>query len=77
MMISRMQLRSNPSVTTLMQYADTGESGETYDIDIQTIPWSKLGSQFLASLRRFDASESGETYEAEVEAIAKADWRKD
>lgn len=64
-----MQPQTNRSVATLMHYADTGESGETFDIDVQTVPWSKLGSRFLASLRRLDDSESGEAYEAEVEAL--------
>lgn len=64
-----MQLKTNRSVATLVQYTDTGESGETYDIDVQTVPWSKLGSRFLASLWRLDDSESGEAYEAEVKAL--------
>ena len=57
-----------------MQYSDTGESGEAYDIDVQTLPRSRLHyltilTRPLSALpNRTDDSESGEAYEAEVQA---------
>ena len=61
-------------IATLTLCSDTGESGEAYDVDVQTLPWSRKDS-LLTWARPFkipnsclDNSESGEAYEAEVEA---------
>ena len=57
---------------SLIQHSDTGESGETYDIDVQTLPWSRFRYPAIlmfplgALFKRMDDSESGETYEAEI-----------
>jgi hypothetical protein len=53
-------------------YPDTGESGDTYDIDRQTEPISKAWLEFKAlppipSMRSLDTAESGDAYDAEVE----------
>jgi hypothetical protein len=62
-------------VAPLIVYPDTGESGEAYDLDLQTFP--KLVPYRLLSMASTldainagpDNSESGETYEAEVRSI--------
>ena len=61
------------SVSTLLEYCDTGESGEAYEIDVQTLPWSKthhipaLADNLRAFIQKCDCSESGDAYEAEAE----------
>ena len=65
------------SNVTLLQYSDTGESGETYDIDVQTLPWRKICDVAASSdlskawTRKCHDSESGEAYEAEVESLSE------
>jgi hypothetical protein len=54
-------------------YPDTGESGDTYDIDVLTEPitrtrWTEVKTPSLRiSMRLLDTAESGDTYDAEVE----------
>ena len=64
-------------IATLAVYSDTGESGETYDLDVQTLPLSRKDN-LLTRNHPFrilnswpDSSESGEAYEAEVEAYQR------
>jgi len=61
-------------VAPLIVYPDTGESGEAYDLDLQTLPQLvprrllSMVSTLAASNAGSDHSESGEAYEAEVGA---------
>ncbi len=52
-------------------YPDTGESGDAYDIDMQTEPIARAMLEFKApsltcSVRSLDTAESGDAYDAEV-----------
>jgi hypothetical protein len=73
--------RMNPARTSqesylapLIVYPDTGESGEAYDLDLQTFPQlvphrlPSMVSTLDATNAGPDHSESGEAYEAEVGA---------
>jgi sulfite reductase alpha subunit-like flavoprotein len=77
----RARTEPKSSTTTLMQYSDTGESGESYDVDVQTLPWSMprrlshLGSRSSSPIRNVDDSESGEAYEAEAQASQTCELR--
>jgi hypothetical protein len=51
-----------------------GESGDTYDIDVQT--WLGFKAPSLsASMRLLDTAESGEAYDAEVEQSSREELR--
>jgi hypothetical protein len=76
----RMRQASMPRkilVAVLTPYPDTGESGEAYDTDVQTLlcPREDTLSILARSLRIRNSqilnSESGEAYEAEVEACLR------
>ena len=69
-------------VPSLVLSPDTGESGETYDIEVQTTPWlrSRLSRPVRFSKTSdvlLDTSESGETYEAQAEALFDRATRAD
>jgi hypothetical protein len=61
-------------VAPVIVYPDTGESGEAYDLDLQTFPQLvryrplSMVSTLDATSAGPDHSESGEAYEAEVGA---------
>jgi hypothetical protein len=57
-------------------YPDTGESGDTYDIGVQTKPIARTWSGFKAPslrtlMRLLDTAESGDAYDAEVEQSSR------
>jgi hypothetical protein len=55
-------------------HSDRGESGDTYDIDVQT--WLGFKAPSLsASMRLLDTAESGEAYDAEVEQSSREELR--
>ena len=64
------------SIPFRIAYPDTGESGDVYDIDVQTptLSGSRVGrllvgiNSFRSPNLRLDGTESGDSYEAEVEA---------
>jgi len=65
---------SETSIPARIAYLDTGESGETYDVDVQTPSGSRV-DRFLVGIKSFqpsnllpDDSENGDSYKAEVEA---------
>ncbi len=57
-------------------YLDTGESGDAYDIDVQTRPITRMWLEFKApspsvSVMLLDTAESGDAYDAEVEQSSR------
>jgi len=59
-------------------YPDTGESGDSYDIDVQTGPITRTWPQFKAppssaSVMLLDTAESGDAYDAEVEQSSRGE----
>jgi len=64
--------RSAGSDLFRVAYPDTGESGDAYDIHVQTGPimggWLEVKVLFpCASILPRDTAESGDTYDAEVD----------
>ena len=71
--------RSTSSRLSRALYPDTGESGDTYDIDVQTDPITRAQVEFKApfprtSVRPLDTAESGDTYDAEVDQSYKGEF---
>ena len=72
---SRLSLTSDRSTRSGLfraLYPDTGESGDTYDIDVQTEPLARTWFEFRTpsprtSVRLLDTAESGDAYDAEVD----------